>query len=244
MPIQVVKSANMPAKPLHTFVFGPLRSGKTSFAATFPKPIFLSAGNEGGDTTLRFFDAEYIPINSSGDMKEAVAYVRANAPSRGWRTLVVDSITYYSDLYITELTKNGEKAMMQRDWGMLDLHLQKWLLPELRKLPMHVVWIAIEEDAKGNEGQIIGAKPMLYGKTASKLPGSCDLIVRSQVSSTRNPKTGALDPNFFLRTVGSEGTAVGGRFGPAFSEGMIPAHFNAIAARIGPYIGEQPVSSA
>lgn len=233
----VEKSNQMAPRPLHTFVYGPLRSGKTSFAATFPKPIFLSSGTEGGDTTLRFHDVDLIRIGSLKDMKDAVAFVKANAAARGWRTVVIDSATYYADQVIQELTNNGEKPMNQRDWGMLDSHLQKWLLPTLRALPMHVVWIANEETEKGPEGQILGYKPMLYGKTSSKLPGACDLIVRSQVGTTRD-SSGRLVTQFFMRTIPMDGAAAGGRFGNAFADGSIPSHFGAIAERIGPYIGE------
>jgi len=237
MAIQIFNSNQMPAKPLHTFVYGPLRSGKTTFASTFPKAVFLTAGNEGGDTTLRFCNVDIIQINSSTDMKEAIQVVRTQHAKYGWRTVVVDSLTYYSDLFIQELTKNGDKPMMQRDWGMLDLHLQKWLLPTLRSLPMHVVWIALEEGDKGPDGQVVGYKPMLYGKTASKLPGACDLIVRSQVQTSRDT-SGKLVSQFMLRTITMDGAPAGGRFGPAFADGLIPAHFGVIAQRIGPYIGE------
>jgi len=164
MAIQVINSQQMPPKPLHTFIYGALRSGKTTVASTFPKPVFLSAGNEGGDTTLRFCNADVIPIGRSQDMKEAIDYIAKNRDRYGWRTIVVDSITYYSDIFLQELTTDGTRPMRQRDWGMLDLHLQKWLLPTLRNVPMHVVWIALEESDRGPEGQVVGYKAMLYGK--------------------------------------------------------------------------------
>lgn len=238
--MEIINSESMPAKPIHTFVYGPLRTGKTTFAATYPNPIFLSAGNEGGDTTLRFCKVQIIKIATTQDMKEAVPYIAANHMKHGWQTIVVDSTTYYSDLVIQEITNNGTKPMQQRDWGMLDLHLQKWLLPSLRKIPLHVVWIANEESDKGADGQVIGYKPMLYGKTGTKLPGSCDLIVRSVVQNVRDPKTNALIPQFMLRTITTDGSPAGGRFGQAFSDGILPAHFAYIAQRIGPYIGVDP----
>lgn len=114
----------MPAKPLHTFVYGPIGTGKTTFASTFPNPVFLSAGNEGGDTTLRFCAPNsIIPISSTADMKEAITYIKNVGKSKhNWRTIVLDSITYYSDLFIQETTQMGTKAMRTQDWGLLDLH--------------------------------------------------------------------------------------------------------------------------
>lgn len=240
MSVHVVEAATMPAKPLHCFVYGPLGSGKTTFASTFPKPVFLSAGNEGGDTTLRFCKGHVIQINSSQDLKDAVALVQQQYKHYGWRTLVIDSVTYLSDLYISELTKSGDKAMQQRDWGMLDLFLQKWLQPVLRKLPLHVVWIAGEDTDRGSDGGVMGYRPMLYGKTAVKLPGTCDLLVRANTEQHRDPNTGLLQTHYILHTVPVGGAPARGRFGNAFSDGKIPAHFNIIAQRIGPYIGEDP----
>lgn len=240
MPIQVVDAASMPAKPLHCFVYGPLGSGKTTFASTFPNPIFLSAGNEGGDTTLRFCKGQVIQINSSQDLKEAVALIQHQHQQYGWRTVVLDSVTYLSDLYISELTKNGDKPMQQRDWGMLDLFLQKWLQPTMRKLPLHVVWIAGEDPDRGGDGGIMGYRPMLYGKTSVKLPGTCDMLVRAVTEQHRDPKTQQLQTHYVLQTVPSQGAPARGRYGNAFADGKIPAHFNVIAQRIGPYIGEDP----
>lgn len=240
MPIQILNSQDMPAKPLHTFVYGPLGTGKTQFASTFPNPVFLSAGNEGGDTTLRFCkQSSVIPVSSTNDMKEGVAYIKAFGKSKhNWRTIVIDSVTYYSDLFVQETTQQGTKAMRTQDWGLLDLHLQKWLLPVLMGLPFHVVWIALEETTKGADGQVVGYEPMLYGKTKAKLPGSCDLMVRSFTRQVRDP-SGKLVTDYLLATVPTNGAPARGRFGTAFQEGTIPAHFGAIAQKIGPYIGEE-----
>src|SRR3954468_5292942 len=116
MAVEVLDSETMPPQPLHTFVYGPLRTGKTTFAATFPNPIFLSAGNEGGDTTLRFMKVKIIKIKNTTDMKQAVPFIAANYQKYGWKTIVVDSVNYYSDMFIQEVTADGTKPMQQRDW--------------------------------------------------------------------------------------------------------------------------------
>ena len=238
--IQVLNSKTMPAKPLSTFIFGPLRTSKTTSAATWPKPVFLSAGNEGGDTSLRGMDVDVIKINSVADMKEAVAYIDAYGQKKhGWRTVVVDSLTYYSDLFVQAASNNGEKPLQQRDWGLLDLHLQKWLLPKLMSMPYHTVWIANEVEIKNSDGNVVSYSPSLYGQTKTKFPGATDLIVRTMIRSVRNPNTQKLETEYLYRTVSTDGSPIGGRFGSAFSSGTIPAHFKAIAQQIGPYIGEE-----
>jgi hypothetical protein len=242
MSIQVLNSKTMPARPLSMFIYGPLRSSKTTSASTFPKPVFIAAGNENGDTSLRGSDVDVIVVRSIQDMKDAVAYIELNGKkNHGWETIVVDSLTYYSELFVAELSQNGNKALQIRDWGLLDLHLQKWLLPKLTMLKFHTVWIANEAEVKNSDGAVVSYQPMLYGASKTKFPGACDLIVRTGIRTVRNPQTQKLETDYFYRTVSTDGSPVGGRFGPCFSEGIIPAHFNEIANRVGKFIGVTPV---
>src|SRR3569832_1716596 len=112
MGIQVLNSTTMPARPLSMFIYGPLRSSKTTSAATWPKPVFISAGNEHGDTSLRGANVDVIVVRSIQDMKDAVAYIDLNGKkNHGWETIVVDSLTYYSELFVAEVSKNGEKPL-------------------------------------------------------------------------------------------------------------------------------------
>lgn len=239
MAITVQNSKSMPAKPLHTFIYGPLRTSKTTSAATWPSPVFLSAGNEGGDTSLRFQSVDVIVIKNVQDMKDAIAYIDMHGKTKhGWKTIVVDSLTYYSDLFIQQASNNGEKPLQQRDWGLLDLHLQKWLLPKVMSMPYHAVWIANEDEVKDTNGSVTSYSPSLYGKTKVKFPGSTDLIVRTTIRTSRNQQ-GQLQSEYLFKTISTDGSPIGGRFGPAFAEGIIPAHFQAIAQRIGPWIGEE-----
>ncbi len=230
----------MPARPLRCFIYGATRTGKTTFAGSWPKPVFLSAGNEGGDTTLRHLPGvTVIPVNSSLEMKEAVAAIEQESRELryGWKTVVIDSATFYADIYISELTaKKG--VMTQRDWGSLDIHLQKWLLPTLHRLPsMHIVWIALEQHVKDGDGNILKTIPMLYGKTAEKLPATTDMILHAEQALVPGAE-GKMVTKFLLRTRAWAGAIAGDRFGNAFADGWIEPHFSYIAQRIGPYIGE------
>src|SRR3970040_477508 len=131
MSINIQNSHQMPPRPMHVFVYGAPRCWKTTFASTFPNPLFLSAGNEGGDTTLQFVpnNCRVQRIDSVKDMMDIVPYVKANWQSLGIKTLVIDSITYYSDIVIHEILFDGNKrrvAMDPKDWGTLDSHIQKW----------------------------------------------------------------------------------------------------------------------
>lgn len=230
----------MAPRPLHMFMYGPLRTGKTTYGATFPNPVFLSTKSEGGSMSLRGTNVDVIEIGSTQDMKDAVAYIEANGKTKhNWRSVIVDPLTYYSDLFVQEASQNGTKVLQQRDWGLLDLHLQKWLLPKLRSLPYHVLWIANEDEVKDTNGNISHYTPSLYGKSKVKFPGATDLIVRSAKRSVRNSQTNKMETEYFLKTVCTDDSPAGGRFGPIFSDGLLPMHFNAVIQRIGQFIGEE-----
>jgi hypothetical protein len=220
-------------------IYGPVRIGKTSTAATWPRPVFLSAGVEKGDTTLRSFPGiDVAQINSVADMQQAVDWISANYKSRGWETVVVDAVTFYADIFITDMMdtkREGKKKekMEQQDWGMLDTHLQKWLLPRLHKLDVNVVWIALEQEQKDEEGKIISRQPMLYGKTAVKFPAACDLIAYMSMAQIKNTQTGRIEEHRVLRTAPYNGAMAGGRFPPdTFPEGWIWPNYQYIYARL------------
>lgn len=243
MPVEIYTSDKMGPRPLRAFVYGPPRTGKTTYAGTWPSPIFLSAGNEGGDTTLRFLPGVTIAkICSKADMEEAVKTIQQQHVQRGWQTVVVDSISFYADIFIAEVaSKKG--AMTQRDWGALDLHLQKWLLPTLHNLPLHVLWIALSQHKERGDSGVFETQPMLYGKTATKLPAATDMIMYSSQSPIPG-QNGKMESKFQLHTRSHNNAIAGDRFGNAFADGVLDPHFQYIAQRIGSYIGvrtRQPV---
>jgi hypothetical protein len=235
--ITVQNSKAMVVHCLRMLLYGPLRTGKTSFIGTCPKPVVISVAPENGHLSLKMFNVDVIVIHSVAEMREAIQYIETFGKSKhNWETVGVDGITGYSDMFVQECTRNGEKAMDQRSWGLLDLHLQKWLLPKLHSLPFHIVWIANEEEIKDTNGNVSHYMPSLYGKSKTKFPGAIDLIVKSYVRTVRNPQTQKLETEYLFKTVSTDGSPVGGRFGTAFADGLIPMTFQEIAKRIGPWI--------
>lgn len=243
MPVQVFKPATAHGTPLRAFVYGALGRWKTSFAGSFPRPLFLSAGQEGGDRTLQVFpDVDAIRIATRKDMEEAVRLLQTQHRQRGWRTVVIDAVTFYMDIVIAELTgadKGAPRQMEQRDWGALEVHMLKWLMPTLHALPMHVVWIALEKLVKSESGAIVKIEPLLQGATSSKLPACCDIIFYADTELIVPPNGQGLPHTVcVMRTVPTGKTFARQRFWGAFPEGFVHPYFSHITARIGPQIGE------
>ncbi len=178
---------------LTVFSYGQSRTGKTRWAGTWPRPLFLSDVTEGGWETLRTMPdtALYEPgvrpdvwgIESFSDMPKCIADVIKmceKQPGRV-RTLVIDSISFYQDLYVVEMErlmpkKNGEidtRAL----YGNLFNHL-RWLMVEIGKLPLNIVYLALEKapDDKGNPGG-----PLLSGRSAQAAPARCGYFLYHRI---------------------------------------------------------------
>ena len=113
------------------FLFGGIGTWKTSWAGTWPKPVFLSVGAEGGDDALALLPEIYqiqtprvYQIKSCKMMSEKVDLIVRNYKAWGINTVIIDSITFYSDLWIRESMeaklRMGKKAFAMFAEELLD----------------------------------------------------------------------------------------------------------------------------
>lgn len=238
MALEIYSTNEARPKPLTCFVYGKSRVGKTTFAATFPKPVFLVAGVEGNEATLSQHEGVIVVvIKSVQDMEDALTALQTDARLKQCRTIVVDSLTFYMDMWIAEVIRK-KKSMEIQDWQKLDLHVMKHLVPTLHSLNKHVVWIALEQETRKGD-MITGGTPMLYGKAPQKVPATTDLIVHLNKTVIRDPQTNKPRRTRIAELDSSDYTPIGGRYGKELSEEWIEPDFIEIAKRIGKRIGEE-----
>ena len=111
-----------PNEGLSVLVYGQSGSGKTTFAATFPKPILwilCSGGKRPGE--LRSIDTpEYqdviqnVTLEASTEMKELLEYQQKE---QQYKTVVLDHVTGFQDLILCEILGLDELPA-QKSWGM------------------------------------------------------------------------------------------------------------------------------
>lgn len=192
---------------LTIFLFGDVGTWKTSFAGTFPKPVFFSIGPEGGDDALAMLPDLYgvpVPrsyhIRSTSMMRQKVEAVCRDYKEMDINTAVIDSTTYYVDMWVAELMEFRYKdpkvrkrmenqgvnssAMTMRDWGLLAMHVRD-LAMRLHKTELNVIWTSLEKPIKENDenmgtSRIIAVEPYIRGETFIKLPGMCKMIIHAQ----------------------------------------------------------------
>jgi hypothetical protein len=170
----------------HWFLYGESRSGKTTAASTFPRPVFLVPYNEQSITTLRGLDVPYYEItgmkgtvtkDGSGGLEDVLTELEneynLDPDKFPYETVVVESISHYSDLVADELTRGGKAFMDQAKWGQFLAHFRN-VQSRLRRMEVHAVFTALS-DVKTTENTTIGG-PLIQGQTAKKLPSACDVI--------------------------------------------------------------------
>lgn len=173
------------ARRITVMSYGGSRSGKTHWAASFPRPLFLSDATEGGWVTIEnmdpdsFFEPGRPPlvwaVESIADMEMAKSKIDPLIKSGDVKTIVVDSLTFYSDLMLAILIgMQGAKVDNRQVYGILNNKLRE-LRVDLHKKNVNVVWLALEKKPDpDNIGG--GGTPLIPGQQADKFYAGCDFI--------------------------------------------------------------------
>lgn len=99
-------------QPFRCLLYGPEKVGKSTFAAGAPGAIFL-----GKDSGTEHLDIVRMPQPDTwGDVREALAELRATAVKQGFKTLVVDPINWFQPMAIASFT-GGNPEVNLATWG-------------------------------------------------------------------------------------------------------------------------------
>lgn len=170
-------NAPAPQQYIRALVLGTIKSGKTHFAATCPKPLFISDVAEGGYETIRtmdrslWWDEKVEPVvwaieNIFQDVNPMLTRLETlkAANTFPFQTVVIDPISLYADRYLSErltiLASSSKGGVDTRQlYGDLANHLRATVL-RIHALPCHVLWLCHVKEGGAN----------IAGSTAEKLP--------------------------------------------------------------------------
>lgn len=173
-----MNAAAMPTHRIRCCFYGPTRSGKTHLAATFPRPIFIVPQNEGSEEVIRGRDLPIKKIASSAGMTatlhELLAFQRSGQLHQWGETVVVESLSHYSEIFEMELTNHGV-GTMSGQWGKYGSHFV-FMREVLWQLDAHVVFTALPAVKTDKGGGVLRAGVKLYGQPGDLLVSSCDLV--------------------------------------------------------------------
>ena len=187
--IQTFKPENSYIKAL---IYGPSGAGKTTFAATAPKPIFASS--EKGLMSIRHLAPQFVEINSLQDLKDLYNFLKNE--KHDFETVVIDSITEINDIIKTEIETRNKRNMQLQDWGILQKEI-KDILRKFRDLPMHIIFLA-QETTEKDEEKIVKYLPSLNGKSATEIAYYMDTVGYCFIDKLGNRKIGTMPNEKYL----------------------------------------------
>jgi hypothetical protein len=159
---EIVLGTGIATQYIHMLLAGKISSGKTSFAATAPAPLFLGYAPEGGYETLEppphgkfntqlLWDPDVLPavwaMEGMADYFTAIAKLTemAKTGKLPYRTLVFDSVSVYTQLVVSELAEKNPKNDPRQNYGSLGDAITL-LVKRIHALPMHVIWLCHTDD--------------------------------------------------------------------------------------------------
>lgn len=100
-------------------IYGKSSSGKTVTASTFPKPLlYLRVGDDGSNSISGVEGIKAKPILTTGDLS-AVLKELIKRKAKGYESVVIDTFSLFTNLWIDENVVQKNKKMTQQSWGDL-----------------------------------------------------------------------------------------------------------------------------
>jgi hypothetical protein len=178
----------------HAVVSGESGSGKTSFAATFPRVLLLSDNVERGYEVVQgmnpdlWWNPKQVPevwtLETIKDSHQAITDLEQMAlPGRTfpYDTVAFDPVSIHCDRYLTEMPADTDRRQL---YGMLWTYLFV-IIRRLHSLPASILWLSHVRD-----GELA-----IPGQGGAKLPALCESKWHCEVAAERNQP-----PRWQLRT--------------------------------------------
>lgn len=166
---------NVQAKRMKVLLYGVSGTGKTTMAATFPKPIFLDL--EGGLLSVR----KYKPLRYPKDPSESITHylevvefykLVLSAKNPPFETIVIDSlnelqllVTKYVVSKFTGVKRQYDDQMTIADYGKANRDFSK-VIRNFLNLPYHIVFTAVSTQKETGEDGDIQIAPKFVGRQA------------------------------------------------------------------------------
>lgn len=149
--VKYSRDLRVDGKRIRVVLYGPARSGKTTFAGTFPAPIFLVPSLcEDEMEALDDQDVPYIMYASLDEAVEACKFLEAETKTGykktgGFATVVVENLTVAYEMWLAELEGKSHRNTQRDVWGEIHkVNLAMYrILHSLKN--QHVIWITHDQ---------------------------------------------------------------------------------------------------
>lgn len=171
-------------------VYGEGGVGKTTFAATAPRPIIADCENGSKYFGLRGIEADVAMIESWADMHEFLEIALTDK----YDTVIIDPIGELMEKLMRYMVAKADSKLVQKDgnptmagWGWLKQTMRNFL-KVMRDSGKNIVIIAHVQE-KDDEGRIV-KRPMVATKLSEELVNLVDVVgYMTTVSDTESSET-------------------------------------------------------
>lgn len=146
-------------------VYGRSGSGKTTFAATAPKPmLYIDVRDEGTDSISDVDGIDVFEVEAFEDFEEAYWWLKKNP--KKYKSIVIDTVSQLQTMVVQEVAAKKKKEvsregpqwgdLTKRDWGTIASIMKEWLgnYRDLTKLGPQVIFIAQDRTFNFDEEEV------------------------------------------------------------------------------------------
>lgn len=187
MALELASTSGAAAQKVTALVYGNNGTGKTTFASTWPNPVFLVPWLSRGEMkTLAKQDFPVIYFKNLRELNEQTSALCKAVDNKELvcDTIVVDNLTAMQIALKEELKATSGKAKLEwEDWDKLTSTFMR-LLESLHKLPPHIIWITHEKIVRIDDDRM-RAEFNLMGQTRDLVPNFADMILHADVTDLK-----------------------------------------------------------
>lgn len=180
--------------------YGDTRTGKTEFAATWPRPLIIADAAERGYETIRrmdrekWFEPDHKPliwaVDNQADLTNMLLKADPLIANGQIWTLVFDAFSFYCDFYLNAIVLAQTKLDMRRAYGDLGMHLRNARV-QVHNRGTNVLWNCLSKHPEKDDetGRVQPGGPLIPGQQGDKFAAGVDLLVHSRLEPIKEGAT-------------------------------------------------------
>ena len=175
--LKIINTGDPSVKPpLVMLVYGEGGVGKSTFAATAPKPLMADCENGSKYFGLRGIKLDVAHIEKWSDMREYTEALK----KEGYETAVIDPIGELMEKLMRHMVAIGDSKLIQKDgspsqagWGWLRKTMRDYV-KVLRDSGMHVLLVAHVDDKPDQDRVLL--RPLITTKVSKDIVNMVDIV--------------------------------------------------------------------
>jgi len=180
----------------NVLIYGEPGVGKTTFAATAPRPILWLEAEGGTNSISDTEDIDIVRMSGLDSYREVLGFLHAN-PDK-YKTVVIDSLSEVQAAVLTDIMRGvrlddptrDEFAPQFSEWGKLT-GVMRQIVRAYRDLPANVIFTALTREDTDAVTARTKVRPRLSPALAEEVPAFVDACLYLYASTPKKGEAGA-----------------------------------------------------